>query len=125
MMINQPITSQLQFILVYQLTVNCFSMLIVQDQLSAERQLRGFAASLIISALVGICVFMLGLLFAHMSNWWISSIIYLWIFDGIVCTFFQLSLWYWWLRARERTMIGYLAVISCISWVLAAFLSFV
>lgn len=124
-MINQLNTAQLQFIIVYQLTVNCFSMLVMQDRLCAERQLRGLVCSLIISVLVGICVLMLGLLFVHMSSLLMHSIIYLWIFDGIVCTLLQLSLWYWLLLPKERTIIRYLAVVSCISWVLTAFLSFV
>jgi hypothetical protein len=124
-MISQPVIVQLQFIIVYQLTVNCFSMLILQDQLPPGRQLQGFIASFLISISVALCGFAFGLWFAHMSNLWRNSISYLWIFDGIVCTILQLSFWYWWLRPAERAMLCYLAVISCISWVLTAFLSFI
>ncbi|OQA36451.1 MAG: hypothetical protein BWY54_00013 [Candidatus Dependentiae bacterium ADurb.Bin331] len=124
MIIEHFITEQLRFIIVYQLTVNCFFMFVLQDQLPLARQLKGFIASIAISSIVGAMSFVAGSLYACMNNM-MEHNVHLWIFDGIVGAFLQLIFWYCWLLPKEHKILVYLIIVALISWVLGVFLLFV
>ncbi|MBI2775316.1 hypothetical protein HYX58_04895 [Candidatus Dependentiae bacterium] len=108
-----------RFIIVYQLTINCFSM-IALDEFPFYRSLYWLIVAEILSICVGVFAIILGtMVIDHYPTLFLQNF-WLWFFLGAVCMSAQLFLWQLLLKKEKNSLLLLFFGIGIVSWAIVA-----
>ncbi|HEX2978408.1 MAG TPA: hypothetical protein VHO47_04785 [Candidatus Babeliales bacterium] len=109
----------IRFVIVYQLTVNCFAI-IALEEFRSYRSLYWLVLAEFLSMGVGIFAITLGALVIDYYPMFFFEKIRLWFFSGIVCVLTQLFLWSLILKKEKNSLLLLFFCIAVVSWILVA-----